>query len=75
MPNCPDCSIRPWASAEQILHQIQRSGQASGELRAMSPRRYAKALVQDAPYFLPKKLLDFFGKQEYSTEFDRALEY
>ena len=63
------------ASAEEILRTIQRSSQASGELRAMSAKRYAKALVEDAPYFLPKKLLDYFQRQQYSTPFDRALEY
>jgi hypothetical protein len=63
------------APAREILRAIQRSSQASGELRAMSVQRYAKALVEDAPYFLPKELLDYFQRQQYSTEFGRALEY
>ena len=41
----------------------------------MSTKKYAAALVEDAPYFLPKKLLAYFKIQEHLTEFDRALEY
>ncbi len=63
------------APAREILAAIQKSGQASGELRSMSATQYARALVDDAAYFLPRKLLAYFQQQEYPTEFDRALEY
>src|SRR5947209_7357459 len=63
------------AEPREILAGIQKNAQASGELRSMSTKQYARALVEDAAYFLPRKLLAYFQQQDYPTEFDRALEY
>ena len=63
------------APAREILSGIQKGGQASGELRSMSTKKYAEALVEDATYFLPGKLLAYFRQREFPTKFDRALEY
>src|SRR5438270_842421 len=63
------------APAREILAGIQKSAQASGELRSMSAKQYARGLVEDAAYFVPRVLLAYFQQQEYPTEFDRALEY
>ena len=63
------------AAAREILGRIQKSSQASGELRSMNTKKYADALVDDAPYFLPKTLLTYFHQQHFGSQYDRALEY
>src|SRR5438067_850695 len=62
-------------SAREILEQIKANANADSTLKKLSLDKYARVLVQDAPYFLPKAALEFLGKQTYPSEFDQALEY
>src|SRR5437763_1871577 len=63
------------ADAKEILAGIQKAARASKELRAMSVTTYAKALIDDAPFFLPKALLAHFEPRTFVSPFDQALEY
>jgi hypothetical protein len=63
------------APACDVLRDIKSDTQDNRELQAMSVKQYAKALVEDAGYFLPEKLLRYFEKQAYESDYERALEY
>jgi hypothetical protein len=62
-------------SAREILGQIKANANADSTLKKLSLDEYARVLIGDAPYFLPKAALEFLGKQSYPSEFDKALEY
>ena len=61
-------------TAEQILRSIQDRAKDKN-LKSMSLDEYARILVDDAAYFLPKAMLEFLEQQEYPTSFDKALVY
>src|SRR4051794_34951306 len=62
-------------SAREILAQIKANANADSTLKKLTLDEYARVLIEDAPYFLPKAALEFLGKQNYPSEFDQALEY
>jgi len=41
----------------------------------MNVDEYARALIDDAPYFLPSDLLKVLGSQPFDSDIDRALTY
>ena len=61
-------------TAFELLDWIRQHA-GSKVIKEMTTEQYAKLLVTDAPYFLPKDLLQFLEKQSYASEFDRALRY
>ena len=63
-------------AAQELLEIIRdHASQRSTEAARMSTERYAVAIIEDAKYFLPAKLLDYVNEETYDSEFDRALRY
>ena len=63
-------------SAEDILSQIrQNAARENTELQHMTVEEYATALVTDAQYYIPKKVLDSLESQDFPTSYDKALAY
>jgi hypothetical protein len=63
-------------SAEKILEDIRRNGaQKNEEMEKMTVEDYAEALIADADYFIPKKVMDAFKPFDFPTKYDRALAY
>jgi len=62
--------------ARKVLRTIHaESAKDSQEVKKMSLDEYAKAVIEDAPYFLPRELLKALEKQKFESEYDRALAY
>jgi hypothetical protein len=61
-------------TAKEILDSIRRAAN-NPEIKNMSAKQYADALVEDAPYFLDQDLLRALQSVDYPTEYDRALHY
>jgi|HubBroStandDraft_1064217.scaffolds.fasta_scaffold151089_2 hypothetical protein len=62
--------------ARQVLGQLHaESSRDSGEIKKMSLDKYARAVIEDAPYFLPRTLLKALEKEKFESEYDRALAY
>ena len=62
-------------SAEKILDEIRSAARENEEMQNMTVDQYADALIDDAEYFLPEKILDAFKGRDFPTKFDRALAY
>ena len=63
-------------NARGVLRTIYEEGaQDSEEIRRMNLDEYARAVIEDAPYFLPRELLKALEEQKFDSEFDRALAY
>ena len=62
-------------SAREILEVIRARADQNDELQRLDVKEYARALIEDAAYLLDQKLFQAVSKQEYPTEFDRALHY
>ena len=63
-------------TAERLLESIRRkAGLKSEEIRKLTTETYASRIVADARAFLPKDLLAFLRKQQYPSNYDRALRY
>lgn len=62
-------------SAEEILRSIQQHAPAESSLRKRDLDEYARLLIKDADYFIPKGILDFLEQQAYPTAYDKALVY
>jgi hypothetical protein len=63
-------------SAEEILEQIRRNEAGENrELEDMTTTDYAAALVADAQYYIPKKVLASLESQDFPTPYDKALAY
>lgn len=62
--------------ARELLEGIRReAGARSEEIRKLTTEEYARIIVADAGFFLPRDLLAFLRTQAYASEFDRALRY
>lgn len=62
-------------NARALLESIrERAAENNPEIARMSVDQYANALIEDAEYFLPDKLLEALKKQDFGA-FDRALTY
>jgi hypothetical protein len=71
-----DSGTKRTGSAEDILGQIrQNAARDNKELQEMTVDDYAAALVADAQYYIPKKILDSLESQDFPTPYDRALAY
>ena len=63
-------------NAEDILGQIrQNAARENTEVKDMTVDEYASALVADAQYYIPKKVVDSLESQDFPTLFDKALAY
>lgn len=79
----PDPKYKVWygrdivrGTARKILEKILEDSRGdSPELEKISVDGYARALIEDAPYFMPKKLLNDMEREHYASDFDRALNY
>lgn len=71
-----DSGTKRTGSAEDILGQIrQNAARDNKELKDMTVDDYAVALVADAQYYIPKKILDSLESQDFPTTYDKALAY
>jgi len=62
--------------ARAILRTIHdEASHNSREIRRMRLKEYVMAVIEDAPYFLPRELLKALEKQKFESEYDRALAY
>jgi hypothetical protein len=62
--------------ARDVLEQIRlENGRDNDEVARMNVDEYARALIDDAPYFLPSDLLKVLGSQPFDSDIDRALTY
>jgi hypothetical protein len=62
--------------ARQVLESIRaENARENDEIAGMSVEDYAKALIEDAPYFLPDDLLDALTRAKFESDYDRALAY
>jgi hypothetical protein len=63
-------------SAKKVLERIRAQiGKENKEIAKLNVEQYATALIEDAPYFLPDDLLESLKKQEFDSNYDRALTY
>ncbi|HZL38268.1 MAG TPA: hypothetical protein VFC78_23335 [Tepidisphaeraceae bacterium] len=62
-------------SAREILQRIRDGARPDSELSRITLDQYARGLVEDADYFIPKPTLTFLRQQVYPTIFDQALVY
>jgi len=67
-----DATIRS-GTAQEILQQIVSKSAADTEIGRMNVDQYAKALIRNAPYYLPKSVLQEVSGREYHTLYDKAL--
>lgn len=67
-----DSTIRT-GTAKQILEQIVDKPTINAEISGMSVDQYAQALIDNAPYYLPKRVIEELSIQPFSTVYDRAL--
>lgn len=67
-----DSTIRI-GTAKQILEQIVAKPTINAEISHMSVDQYAHALIENAPYYLPKMVLEELGTRKFSTLYDKAL--
>jgi hypothetical protein len=62
--------------AQMVLGQIRtENSQDNTEIAQMDVEQYARALIEDATYFLPGDLLHALKMQRFDTDYDRALTY
>ena len=61
-------------TAKQVLANIKRNAHKDSAIRRMSLEKYAAVLVEDAPYFVPTRTLEFLNAKSYDSVYDRALE-
>ena len=63
-------------SARDLLEQIRaENGKENIEIRQMNVDEYARALIEDATYFLPDDLLRALESEKFDSDYDRALTY
>ena len=68
-----DATIRS-GTAQEILQEIVSKPTLNVELKGMSVKQYANALIKNAPYYLPKSVLEQLSKQDTGmTVYDKAL--
>jgi len=60
-------------TAQEILQEIVSKPTINTEIKRMSVDQYAKALIKEAPYYLPTIVLQELGERDYSTVYDKAL--
>ena len=78
-----EMSYRVWdsgtvreGSARDILEQIRTALAGDNEeISKMDVTSYARALIEDAPYFVDQELLKALRREQYPTDWDRALHY
>ena len=62
--------------ARKVLEKIRtENSHDNNEVARMDVKEYARALIEDAPYFLPGDLLKVLELQKFDSDFDRALIY
>jgi hypothetical protein len=62
--------------ARKVLEQIRaENSQDNNEIAQMDVEQYARALIEDATYFLPIELLKALQVQNFDSDYDRALTY
>ena len=62
--------------ARKILEEIRHdNAQGNDEIARMNVDEYARALIEDATYFLPRDLLNVLVSQPFDSDIDRALTY
>ncbi len=66
-----DATIR-FGTAQEILQEIVDKPTINAELKRMSVKQYANALIKNAPYYLPKNVLEQLSEQD-GTVYDKAL--
>ncbi len=66
-----DTTIRS-GTAREILQEIVNKASVE-EIKRMNVDQYAKALIKEAPYYLPTIVLQELGERNYSTVYDKAL--
>lgn len=63
-------------SAHDVLETVRRHVAADNdEIAKLNVDDYARALIEDAPYFLDAQLLHALEKQAFESPHDRALTY
>jgi len=67
-----DKTIRS-GTAKEILQEIVSKSTINSEISRMNVDQYSKALIENAPYYLPKSVLDELANKEFSTVYDKAL--
>ena len=68
-----DATIRS-GTAQEILQEIVSKPTLNVELKGMSVKQYANALIKNAPYYLPKNVLEQLSEQDIGmTVYDKAL--
>jgi hypothetical protein len=61
--------------AKTILAGIHsRASTTNSEIADMSLKKYAKSLIDDAPYFLEKSLMSALDQQKFESDYDHALQ-
>ena len=59
-----------------LLEQIRtENSRENVEIAGMNVDEYARALIEDAAYFLPEDLLGALETQAFDSDYDRALAY
>ena len=61
--------------AKKILELIQDEARADSAVKSLSLPQYAKTLVENAEFFVPKDALKYLEAQQFESEYDRALQY
>lgn len=70
-----DGQIRRGA-ARDLLKQIRDDAAGrSPEVAKMDTEHYASVIIDNAQFYLPKGVLDYFATQEFESEYERALRY
>jgi hypothetical protein len=67
-----DATIRS-GTAREILQEIVNKPTINAEISRMDVDQYAKALIKNAPYYLPKSVLQEVSGRDFQTLYDKAL--
>lgn len=71
-----DSGLTRHGSARDILENIRvAAAKENAELAEMDVDRYAKALIEDARYFIERGLFEALQRYPYRSDHDRALNY
>lgn len=63
-------------TARDVLERIRKQAAADNEeIRNMNVDEYTRAMIEDAPYFLEADLLAAMEKEQFESDYARALTY